>query len=71
MGSTGLGSRRQRVHPEQVLNHQLWVPPLPWQDKLADVSKTVDSLGALQAESASELDALLPAVLAKAFAGGL
>jgi superfamily II DNA or RNA helicase len=71
VGSKGLGDRRQRVQPSQVLSHKLWVPPIAWQNKIAEVQDKVDALKRLQAETATELDALLPAVLDKAFRGGL
>jgi hypothetical protein len=35
------------------------------------VVKTLDAIRPLQVETAAELDALLPSVLARAFAGGL
>lgn len=70
-GSKGLGDRRQRVQPEQILNHTIWLPPLAEQDRLVAVEAKADALRALQAETAAELDALVPAVLARAFAGEL
>ena len=71
VGSKGLGDRRQRVQPSQVLSHNLWVPPIAWQNKIAEAQDKVDALKHLQAETAAELDALLPAVLDKAFKGEL
>lgn len=71
VGSKGLGDRRQRVQPSQVLSHKLWVPPIAWQNKIAEAQDKVDALKHLQAETAAELDALLPAVLDKAFKGEL
>jgi len=70
-GSKGLGDRRQRVQPEQILAHELWLPPIDWQNRLAKVHAEVDGLKRLQAETAAELDALLPAILDKAFKGEL
>jgi type I restriction enzyme S subunit len=70
-GSKGLGDRRQRVQPEQVLAHELWLPPVAWQDRLVEVQAEVDALKHLQAETAAELDALLPSVLDRAFTGQL
>lgn len=70
-GSKGLGNRRQRVQPEQVLAHQVWLPPMAWQDRLAEVQREVDALRQLQIETTAELDALLPAILDKAFKGQL
>ena len=70
-GSKGLGDRRQRVQPAQVLEHELWLPPITWQNRLAEVQAEVDALERLQAETAAELDALLPAILERAFKGEL
>ena len=70
-GSKGLGDRRQRVQPKQLLEHSIWVPPLGLQDQLAEVQAEVDTLKRLQAETAAQLDALLPAILDKAFKGEL
>ena len=70
-GSKGLGNRRQRVQPAQVLGHELWLPPISLQTHLADVQAKVDTLRSLQAETAVELDALLPSILDRAFRGEL
>jgi type I restriction enzyme S subunit len=69
--SKGLGDRRQRVQPPQILSHELWLPPIDWQNRIADVQAQVDALKRLQAQTAAELDALLPAILDKAFKGRL
>lgn len=70
-GSKGLGDRRQRVQPAQVLAHELWIPPIAWQNRLAEVQAEVDCVKRLQAETAAELEALLPAILDRAFKGEL
>jgi type I restriction enzyme S subunit len=70
-GSKGLGDRRQRVQPERVLAHELWLPPISWQKRIAEVQNRVDAMKAVQAESATELNALLPAILDRAFKGEL
>ena len=70
-GSKGLGHRRQRVHPDKILSHRLWLPPIEWQDRIAHVQARTDSLAALQVKSQAELDALLPSILDKAFKGEL
>jgi type I restriction enzyme, S subunit len=70
-GSKGLGDRRQRVQPEQLLQHELWLPPIDDQRLLVAVSRQHDMLKATQAARRAELDALLPAVLDRAFAGAL
>ncbi len=70
-GSKGLGDRRQRVQPAQVLARELWLPPIADQNRLAAVRAEMEALKRLQAETAAELDALLPAILDKAFKGEL
>ena len=69
--SKGLGDRRQRVQPDKILSHILWVPPMEWQHRIAEVQTEVDGLKKLQAETAAELDALLPSILDRAFKGQL
>jgi type I restriction enzyme, S subunit len=55
--------------------YQVFVPPLPEQRRIVAeldaLQAEVDALKRLQAETATELDALLPSVLSKAFAGEL
>ena len=70
-GSKGLGDRRQRVQPAQLLQHVLWLPPLNEQQRLAAVMREASSLAVAHATTRTELDALLPAVLDRAFAGTL
>lgn len=70
-GSKGLDDRRQRVQPAQLMTHELWLPPISWQNRLAEVQSEVDAMKNLQADTAAELDALLPAILDKAFKGDL
>lgn len=66
-GSKGLGDRRQRVHPEQVLNHELWVPPVRYQDTLANISRQRALARGPIVECAAAIDAVLPAVLDQSF----
>jgi type I restriction enzyme S subunit len=70
-GSKGLGNRRQRVKPAQLLTHRLWIPPLAWQEKIAEVDATAAALRRLQSQTAAELDALMPSILDRAFRGEL
>jgi type I restriction enzyme S subunit len=67
VGSKGLGDRRQRVQPDQVLAHKLWIPPMKWQYQLAEVHQELNKAKVLQTETSAELDALLPAILDRAF----
>lgn len=71
VGSKGLGDRRQRVQPAQILAHELWVPPISYQDRIAEVQSHIDTLTKLQEETSKELDAMLPSILDKAFKGEL
>ncbi len=70
-GSKGLGHRRQRVQPEQILGHEIWLPPMEWQNQIAEVQTKKSDLNKHQTESTTELDALLPSILDKAFKGEL
>jgi hypothetical protein len=47
------------------------LPPLAWQDKIADARRNVSASSASALHVASELDALLPSLLDRAFRGGL
>ena len=70
-GSKGLGHRRQRVQPEQILGHEIWLPPMKWQNQIAEVQTKMYKINKHQTESSIELDALLPSILDKAFRGNL
>ncbi len=63
-GSKGLGHRRQRVQPKQILQHYIWLPPLQWQERIADVSLRVKSVKRV---TGPELNDLLPVILNRSF----
>ena len=67
----GVGARRERTRPEQFLRIELPMPEVAQQERAESVFAQVGSLQRLQAESAAELDALLPAILDRAFKGEL
>ena len=69
--STGTNMRRRRLNPSDFLRYHFPLPPIQRQHHYRAIAERVDALKTLQSESAAELDALLPAVLAKAFAGEL
>lgn len=69
--STGTNVRRRRLNPSNFLNFKMPVPPMNIQMQLRLVKAKVDALKRLQAETAAELDALLPSVLDRAFRGEL
>ena len=69
--SGGTNVRRRRLNPNDFLNLQM-----PWPDQAAQAAikqcvARVSAIGALQTETAAELDAMLPAILDKAFNGEL
>ncbi len=70
-GSKGLGHRRQRVHPERILAYRLMLPPMEWQIKICSVLAGVQSANKITASSEAELNALMPSILSRAFAGYL
>lgn len=70
-GSKGLGSRRQRVQPEQLLKHTLWLPPLRNQLQISAVRAKLNNLSALHAESTVLQNSFLPSLLDRAFKGEL
>jgi type I restriction enzyme S subunit len=70
-GSVGLGDRRQRVQPEQILRHELLLPPMSWQQKIRHVHQKISLMMDCQRQTASEMEAILPAILDKAFKGQL
>lgn len=66
---------QQRVPESFLLQKLIPVPPLPEQHRIVayldNLQQKVDELRGLQAATQTELDALLPSILAKAFAGEL
>ena len=69
--STGTNVRRRRLHPDRFLAFEMPLPPRERQYQLRGLKTKVDLMKALQAQAAAELDALLPAVLDRAFQGEL
>lgn len=69
--STGTNVRRRRLHPTDFLEYQMPVPSRETQLTLRKVKAQVDVLKRLQSKTAAELDALLPAILDRAFKGQL
>jgi type I restriction enzyme, S subunit len=65
----GVGARRERTRPEQFLNIELPMPNVEQQTRGEALFAEVDVLKRLQSETATELDALLPAILDRAFKG--
>jgi len=69
--SRGLGGRRERVRPELFLDMEIEMPTVEQQLYAVKAFSQLDALKRLQAETAAEMDALLPAVLDRAFRGEL
>lgn len=67
----GVGARRERTRPEQFLKVEIPMPDYHKQLLGERAFEQVDALKRLQAETAAELDALLPSILDKAFKGEL
>ncbi len=69
--STGTNVRRRRLNPQDFLNYRMPLPSRATQERLREVRAHMIPLARLQAETAAELDALLPAILDRAFRGEL
>jgi type I restriction enzyme, S subunit len=69
--STGTNVRRRRLNPQDFLDYEMPLPSRDTQITLRKVRAEVDALKRLQAETAAELAALLPAILDRAFKGEL
>lgn len=67
----GVGARRERTRPEQFLDIEIPMPDFEQQGKGEKLFAKVGTLKQLQAETAVELDAMLPSILDKAFKGQL
>ena len=69
--ATGTNVRRRRLNPLDFLNYEKPLPSRETQMTLRKVRVEADALKRLQAETAAELDALLLALLDRAFKGEL
>ena len=69
--SSGTNVRRRRLNPKEFLDYKMPVPSRETQITLRNAKAEVDALKILQAETSAELDALLPAILDRAFKGEL
>jgi type I restriction enzyme S subunit len=65
----GVGARRERTRPDHFLKMRLPMPTIDRQREVIPLLKKLDALDGLRATS--ELDALLPSILDKAFRGEL
>ncbi|MDW9773921.1 restriction endonuclease subunit S [Sinorhizobium meliloti] len=69
--SGGTNVRRRRLNPKDFLNLQVPWPDHATQAAIKQCVSRMLAIRALQAETAAELDAMLPAILDKAFKGEL
>jgi type I restriction enzyme S subunit len=69
--STGTNVRRRRLNPKTFLDYEFPLPSMAAQKQLREITDKLNPLKMVQAETAAELDALLPSVLDRAFKGRL
>ena len=69
--STGTNVRRRRLNPQDFLAYKLPLPSREVQSNFRAVKERIAGLTREQAATAAELDALLPAILDRAFKGEL
>jgi type I restriction enzyme S subunit len=69
--STGTNVRRKRLHPRAFLQYKLPLPSMKVQHQLCAVRRSIEQAKLERRESATELTALMPSILSKAFRGEL
>lgn len=69
--STGTNVRRGRLNPNNFLKYELLLPSMGNQLRLRQIYIKVNDIKRLQTQTVAELDALLPAILDRAFKGEL
>lgn len=69
--STGTNVRRRRLNPKDFLAYKIPLPSMRTQLLLRQVMQKVEVLKRIQAETAIEIDAMLPSILDRAFCGAL
>lgn len=67
----GVGARRERTRPEQFLDLELPMPDVFHQEQGEQIFSRLELIKLLQSETVGELDAMLPAILDRAFRGEL
>jgi len=65
--STGTNVRRRRLNPQDFLDYEMPLPSRKTQMILREVRAETGALKLLQAETAAELDTMLPSILDRAF----
>jgi type I restriction enzyme M protein len=61
--SKGLGDRRQRIKPEHLLDYEITLPPLQWQDHVIRLQAGATQIERIQTTSTERLALLLPSLL--------
>jgi type I restriction enzyme S subunit len=67
----GMGGRRERTRPEQFLKMEIPMPTIDQQKQALEALHKLEPIKRLQAKTGTELDALIPSILDKAFKGEL
>jgi len=67
----GAGNRRIRLKEKVLLSEEIWLPPIKWQYTIKATSEKLAVTKEARDSTAIQLDALLPAILDKAFKGEL
>lgn len=68
-GSKGLGNRRQRVQPDKILAHELWLPPLAYQQCFVQLGRGVAETSRVRAETDKAAEKAFIGALDKELAG--
>jgi type I restriction enzyme S subunit len=63
----GVGARRERTRPEQFLNIEISVPVLSKQQEAKSIFSKIEAINRLQADTVTELDAMVPSILDRVF----
>jgi type I restriction enzyme S subunit len=69
--STGTNVRRRRLNPQEFLSYKLPLPSRDTQILLRNTNNRIDAAKRLQFETELQLEAMLPAILDRAFCGEL
>jgi len=67
----GAGNRRIRLKESILLSEEIWLPPIEWQQKIKSTAERLAASRPVQEAAGWQLDALLPAILDRAFKGKL
>lgn len=67
----GAGNRRIRLKESVLLSDVIWLPPIAWQQKIKTTAEQMATFKQDRDSAGLELDALLPAILDRAFRGKL